>query len=391
MARKTPTKKQKLRKQYQAQIRRIQRNYSDIEMRGGSFSETLDEIIKPVKNPTEATIRRLKQISKDDLYRKAKTETGESGWKIRTAKLESAQLKSKITRWETDLAKQYFGQYWDSYTEKDKEWARQEARERRSAELAEWRKQVEQEAEKYQEPEEPYQWIPPEQEPEPVEAEEPDIPETGYPEDSEPPYAGEDTEDIPDFSSDVGDSSHYRNSMIDLIRDEIRANDDFYLISDLGDKFEDMVDSMTDTELKQWVEDYGHDFLDLVKHVIKYRTKEIVAKKYYDQAVSLLHSGITPLDEFYKDDNYYDKDEAQLYKGTWYNVSTGEILDNGRRFKDHTLYRNIDNNAEYKDGQLMWGNVPLDKLPKGIRQRDLSIMGYSPSEIEEILDEEYGE
>lgn len=387
MARKTPTKKQKLRKQYKAQLRRIQRNYRDIECSGGSFSESLDEIIRPVKNPTEATIRRLKHISKDVLYRKAKTETGEPGWKIKQQKLRVAQSKAYLTK----IGKEYafednpsFPQYWKTYTKKEQRQIIEEAWERR---LENYRETVERESEKYQEPEEPYQWIPPEQVPEPVKAEEPDIPEIDYPEDSEPPYAGEDTEEIPDFSSDIGDSSQYRNSMIDLIRDEIRANDDFYLISDLGDKFEDMVDSKTDAELKQWVEDYGHDFLDLVKHVIKYRTKEIVAKKYYDQAVSLLYSGITPLDEFYKD----DKDEAQLYKGTWYNVSTGEILDNGRRFKDHTLYRNIDNNAEYKDGQLMWGNVPLDKLPKGIRQRDLSIMGYSPSEIEDILDEEYGE
>lgn len=391
MARKTPTKKQKLRKQYQAQLRRIRRNYRDIEWSGGSFSKSVDEIIRPVKNPTEATIRRLKQISKDVLYRKAKTETGEPGWKIKQQKLKTAQSKAYLTK----IGKKYafedepsLPDNWTTYTKKQQKQIIEEAWERR---LENYRETVERESEKYQEPEEPYQWISPEQEPEPVEAEEPDIPEIDYPEDSEPPYAGEDTKDIPDFSSDVGDSSQYRNSMIDLIRDEIRANDDFYLISDLGDKFEDMVDSKTDTELKQWVEDYGHDFLDLVKHIIKYRTKEIVAKKYYDQAVSLLHSGITPLDEFYKDDNYYDKDEAQLYKGTWYNVSTGEILDNGRRFKDHTLYRNIDNNAEYKDGQLMWGKVPLDKLPKGIRQRDLSIMGYSPSEIEEILDEEYGE
>ena len=83
MARKTPTKKQRLNRQYREQIRRIKKNYSDIERMGGIFSQSLNDIIKPVKKPTEATIRRLKAISKNDLYRMAKTETGQPGWKLR--------------------------------------------------------------------------------------------------------------------------------------------------------------------------------------------------------------------------------------------------------------------------------------------------------------------
>lgn len=334
MARKTPTKKQKLRKQYQSQIRRIQRNYRDIEWSGGSFSETVDEIIKPVKNPTEATIRRLKQISKDVLYRKAKTETGEPGWKIKQQKLKTAQSKAYLTK----IGKEYafeddptLPENWITYTKKQQKQIIDEAWERR---LENYRETVKRESEKYQEPEEPYQWIPPKQEPEPVEAEEPDIPETGYPEDSEPPYAGEDKTGTPDFGRSTGGDDAFYYAIEDHIDYLLNERQDSSFMRGLKNEFDQMRERMTDEEFRQWLEENQEDFIHTIEEVIKYEptvTPTGTGLNSFTKAMNMMNDGITPLDKFYTQDDVYNEadDEEEEEDSDYFDVLdtvSGEVL-----------------------------------------------------------------
>lgn len=338
MARKSPKKKYKYqinKEKYNRQVQRITKNYLDIESMGGKFSKTLDEIIKPTPKPTEATVRRLKQISKDDLYRLAKTRTGEAGWKLKKYKLEEAQLKSRITRWETNLAKQYFGaDQWYNYTEKEKRSAREEARKIRAEELADWRRQVEQEAESYKEPEEPYQWIPPEQEPEPVEAEEPDIPETGYPEDSEPPYAGEDKTGRPDFGRSTGGEDAFYFAIEDHIENLLNERQDSSFMRGLKNEFDEMRERMTPEEFRQWLEENQEDFIHTIEEVMKYEpnvTPTGTGLNSFTKAMNMMNEGITPLDKFYTQDDVYDEsdEEEQDEDSDYFDVLdtvSGEVL-----------------------------------------------------------------
>lgn len=109
------TKKSTLKQQYNRQINRIKKGYYDIEIRGGSFSKSLNEIIKPVKNPTEATIRRLKSITKESLYRQATTDTGKSGYSILAERRTKAGRKGAIER----QYHQSFKNSYDYYRNKD--------------------------------------------------------------------------------------------------------------------------------------------------------------------------------------------------------------------------------------------------------------------------------
>lgn len=310
---KTPTKKQKLRKQYREQIRRIERNYRNIEARGGSFSETLDDIIKPVKNPTEATIRRLKQISKDDLYKKAKTETGESGWKLRLKRDRYAQFKSKITK-----------DYKTKFTEtegiidgigySDFEGWRRAYENKQHEEFEQWKEEVQREAEAYQEPEEPYQWV--KEEPEPEEPEPPEAidfyDETT--EDYEPDYAGEREPDTPfPFTPDsVGGDDAFYFAIEDHILFILSENQDSQFMRGLKEQFDEMRDNMTPEEFRQWLEENQEEFIDTIEEVIKYSpsvvpTGEGLQK--FTKAINMMTDGITPLDQYYQPDEYNDEEE----------------------------------------------------------------------------------
>lgn len=85
-----------LRKQYNAQVNRIKAGYRDISNRGGLFSIGVDEIIGERKNPDryyKRDITKLKNISKESLYRMAKTDTGKSGYSILAERREKAGRK----------------------------------------------------------------------------------------------------------------------------------------------------------------------------------------------------------------------------------------------------------------------------------------------------------
>ena len=89
MAKKKLTKDQinqnNLKKQYNAQVNRIRAGYRDISNRGGLFSVKVEDIIGDRYNPekySKRDITKLKKISKESLYRMARTETGKSGYTI---------------------------------------------------------------------------------------------------------------------------------------------------------------------------------------------------------------------------------------------------------------------------------------------------------------------
>lgn len=339
MARKTPKKKQKLQRQYKEQIKRIEKNYRSIESQGGSFSVTVDEIIKPVKNPKESTIRRLKSISKDDLYRLAKTETGESGWKLRLERDRRSASRASHTRLKTKIAKEKYGQYYDTYTEEDKKLAREEAYE-------EWRwehfrdemlyGESRKEAERYEEPE----IIPPEiEEPEPTE---PDY----------NPYTGTGTEQYyePDFDlSDTEDGEKYADQIYDNITDLINQNQDSTFMQGIKTAFDNMTNGMSPHQLNKWIDENGEDFYEAIEEVLQYTpqyggTGEGLNK--FTEAITMINRGITPLDsydnpmvsggggsgmyrsssDYYNETNYrnnkYDTDAIYAV-----NRSTGEIIE----------------------------------------------------------------
>lgn len=337
MARKSPKKKYKYqinKEKYNRQVQRIKKNYEDIERMGGEFSKSLNEIIKPPQKPTEATVRRLKQISKDDLYKLAKTRTGEPGWKIKQQKLKTAQLKAYLTKigkksaFEDDPSLTY---NWTNYTKKQQKQIIEEAWERR---LENYRETVERESEKYQEPEEPYQWIPPEQEPEPVEAEEPDIPETGYPEDSEPPYAGEDKTDTPDFGRSTGGDDAFYYAIEDHIDYLLNERQDSSFMRGLKNEFDEMRERMTSKEFRQWLEENQEDFIHTIEEVMKYEpnvTPTGTGLNSFTKAMNMMNEGITPLDKFYTQDDVYNEaeDEEDEEDSDYFDVLdtvSGEVL-----------------------------------------------------------------
>ena len=288
MARKTPTKQQKLNKQYRDQLRRIEKNYRNIERRGGMFSQSLDDIIRPVKKPTEATIRRLRSISKDELYRLAKTETGESGWKIRAKDIEIAQGRAIITKYGNKQAERYYGKDWKEYYPKE-QWneIREESVKQRGEELLEWIHQGNEEAQRYEEPEEPYQWV--QSEPEPVIT--PPEPEQDYPQD--------DYED--DYSSEQGSMQDYRDNLKDNIENVLSNNQDSTFLNGLKNMFNDMVNNMTDDELSEWLYEKGQAFYEAIQDVEKYNptiTHTGNGLKRFNEAVDMMNNGITPLDKF---------------------------------------------------------------------------------------------
>ncbi|MBO7691069.1 MAG: hypothetical protein J6T10_00365 [Methanobrevibacter sp.] len=297
MARKTPTKKQRLNRQYREQIRRIKKNYSDIERMGGIFSQSLNDIIKPVKKPTEATIRRLKAISKNDLYRMAKTETGQPGWKLRLEREERARSKRYLNKIGKEYAFEYnpnLERYWKDYTRKQKQYEIDKAWDRRLGEAEAWKQQVEREAEKYQEPEEPYQWVrEPEPEPEPDPEPELQYEEPESYEEPEPPY---------DFgwTEDIAEPYNYRDTMLDTIQDIFNRNQNYDMMNTIRQEFEDMIRDMDDEELKNWLDENQQDFIDAITEVEKYLPSNIYAgTKGYSKATELINNGVTPLENFY--------------------------------------------------------------------------------------------
>lgn len=337
MARKSPKKKYKYqinKEKYDRQVQRIKKNYEDIERMGGEFSKTLAEIIKPIPKPTEATVRRLKQISKDDLYRLAKTRTGEPGWKIKQQKLREAQSKAYLTK----IGKKYafaddptLPEKWITYTKKQQKQIIEEVWERR---FEKYKESVERESEKYQEPEEPYQWIPPEQEPEPVEAEEPEIPETGYPDDSEPPYAGEDKTGSPDFGRSTGGDDAFYYAIEDHIDYLLNERQDSSFMRGLKNEFDEMRERMTPEEFRQWLEENQEDFIHTIEEVMKYEptvTPTGTGLNSFTKAMNMMNEGITPLDKFYTQDDVYNEaeDEEDEEDSDYFDVLdtvSGEVL-----------------------------------------------------------------
>lgn len=302
MAKRTPTKKQlekrKLKKQYNEQIRRIKRNYSDIELRGGIFSKTVEEIIRPVKEPKESTIRRLKSITKNDLYRLATTKTGESGWKIRLEREKVTALKSSITKHKTKLAKEKYPNY-EQYNKKEKEQAREQAYE-------EWREELDRKYKQwledvnnteYTEPEDPYKWVTePEPEPEPEPELQYEEPELTY----EEPESYEEPDTDYGWAEDIAEPDNYRDTMLDTIQDIFNRNQNYDMMNTIRQEFEDMIRDMDDEELKNWLDENQQDFIDAITEVEKYLPSNIYAgTKGYSKATELINNGVTPLENFY--------------------------------------------------------------------------------------------
>ena len=319
MARKPLTKKQKLQRQYRQQIRRIEKGYHMIEIQGGSFSKTVEEIIKPVKTPTEATIKRLRGITRDVLYRQAKTETGESGWKLRTKKYWYSSLRSRMTRFKTKLAREKIRpEYWENYSKRDKEQARERY-------YSEWQW----EHEKYFDVEES----------KPVEFkgdtttysdwEEAngynDEWEEGIDKGYETDYTSEMDSYVPDFTleSEMGTSEDYRDQTLETIQEIFSRNEDSQMMRGIKSEFEKMQNEMTDEQLRKWLQENQEQFIQTIEDVEKYKPTILQSGQgisKFGKAMDLIHGGITPLDSYDNpmatggagggygyDDRYYDE------------------------------------------------------------------------------------
>lgn len=330
MARKKSlTKKQKLQQQYRQQIRRIEKGYRRIEYAGGSFSKSISQIIKPVKNPTEATVRRLKSITMDELYRQAKTETGESGWKLRLRKYENARSKSYLTRTGKKLAFEYNAnveKYWHTYSKKEKKQAIEDAWSRY---LGEQRSKREWQDKADLTPEEP-------------------LPETSY---EEPDYGY-----VPDFSTETESSEVYDAKVEENIETILNDNQDTTFAKAIKNEFDKMKENMSESEFQEWLKKNGQKFLNTVEEVVKYEPKashtgEGLNK--FTQSMTMLNDGITPLDKYsagndayypppdqYMEDYYEDyeeeqeEDESDLYVER----TTGEI----ERLHKETYLQRVD-------------------------------------------------
>ena len=115
MAKKKLTKDQinqnNLRRQYNAQVRRIKTGYSDISKRGGLFSIEVEDIIGKRYNPerySKRDITKLKKITKESLYRMARTETGKSGYTILKQRRIEAGRKGGFRSVTTTLSKKTY-------------------------------------------------------------------------------------------------------------------------------------------------------------------------------------------------------------------------------------------------------------------------------------------
>ncbi len=305
MARRTLTKQQRINRQYREQIRRIERNYRDIEMRGGSFSQSLNDIIRPVAKPTEATIRRLRSITKDDLYRKARTETGESGWAIKQSIQESAQLKARITKHRRKLARQKYGDYnYNISTKQEKENMEESA-------YQDWRYDIDKRYEEIVK-----QDIIEETEPEIKTTQ---IPEPEYEYDDEPSALPDNNykEDITDrpspiYSSDLipsGNEEAFYFALDDVIETALAENQDKSYARALLNEYSELKERLSTDEFMEWMRKNGDEFSKLVEEVTNYKPAVLDkgnALNKFNQAMNKLNDGITPLDKF---DSYYNQDE----------------------------------------------------------------------------------
>lgn len=369
MARKktlTPEQK-KLNRQFYEQRTRIERNYNQIKALGGSFSQSVEEIIKKPKKIEPSTIRRLKKITIEDMYRMATVRsTGESGWKLRTKRLKEAQRRSYRTReikqklkndlgfadWELDLHKAY--KDYRRYTESDykldfNEWKEDYYQSR----LEEVYKQAWDEKVREQEwndrvdftPEEPLPEISYEETvPEP--SEEP-LPETSY---EEPDYGY-----VPDFSSETESTEGYDTKVEENIETILNDNQDTTFAKAIKNEFDKMKNNMSESEFQEWLKKNGQKFLDTVEEVVKYEPKashtgEGLNK--FTQSMTMLNDGITPLDKFsagndayyappdqYMEDYYEDYEEEEEDDSDLYvDRATGEI----ERLHKETYRQRID-------------------------------------------------
>lgn len=83
-----------LKEQYKNQKDRIRKAIKDIQKTGASFDKSLEDIVgKRPKRITQASVNKLKKITKDDLYRMAKKPDGSSAWSERMKKREQAARK----------------------------------------------------------------------------------------------------------------------------------------------------------------------------------------------------------------------------------------------------------------------------------------------------------
>lgn len=85
--------------QYNRQVNRIRKGYHDIEIRGGSFSRTLEDIIgaRPEKIG-KREVNKLRKITKESLYRQARTDTGKSGYSILAQRRTEAGKRGALHR-----------------------------------------------------------------------------------------------------------------------------------------------------------------------------------------------------------------------------------------------------------------------------------------------------
>lgn len=329
MARKSLTKQQRINRQYREQVRRIERNYRDIEMRGGSFSLSVQDIIKPVAKPTEATIRRLRKITKDSLYRQARTETGQSGWQIKLGRQESAQLKSAITKHRRKLARAEYGDYYNIATKQEKQQMEESA-------YNDWRFNINKRYKEIVEqeqiiPEEPWQedynkdetrilqeedwysdYIQEEEIPEP-DYEPSALPDNNYIADvtdlplPSPTYTPE-----PIYSADTipsGDEEAFYFALDDIIETQLSENQDKSYARALLNDYSELKDRLSTDEFMEWMRRNGREFSKLVEEVVNYEPSVLdkgnqLSK--FNKAMNTLNDGITPLDKF---DSYYSPEE----------------------------------------------------------------------------------
>lgn len=333
MARRTLTKQQRINRQYREQIRRIERNYRDIERMGGSFSQSLNDIIRPVTKPTEATIRRLRRITKDDLYRKARTETGDYGWRLKVERQRRATEKAKRTReikkkileythseYDADIRKRY--RDYRRYTETEpqfklgfEEWKERELIKVENEYYERSKRWLLAEQEDEDEDEEQDSlWTTKESESEPIK-----IPEPEYEYDDEPSALPDNNykEDITDrpspfYSSDLipsGNEEAFYFALDDVIETALAENQDKSYARALLNEYSELKERLSTDEFMEWMRKNGDEFSKLVEEVTNYKPAVLDkgnALNKFNQAMNKLNDGITPLDKF---DSYYNQDE----------------------------------------------------------------------------------
>lgn len=283
-----------LQKQYKAQVNRIRKGYRSIEKMGGIFSESIEQIIKPPKRITQATIRRLKGITKESLYRRAKTETGESGWRLRLQVRKEAAEKAQETR----RTIQYVQDRLNALTfapnakrslkEVYKEWkGKTYLRQKRKQSLAEFARDFIEIEEGYEEEAKTFSW---------------------------------DTFD----EDDLGTQIEYEDAILDNFSDRVSANLDNAGVNQVYKALQDSIARNGRRATADLLNENSGEALKLLDDVLRYKENAFAQARPLNKLLMLLYGGVTPLDRYEATNE--TTENLRNIDGQLVDIETGEIV-----------------------------------------------------------------